>query len=362
MPCDPPSEGTGLVATPEALAETTAAIAPFDRIGIDTEADSLHSYYEKLCLIQVSVPDRDFLVDPLAGVPLTPLFDVFGARELVIHGADFDLRLLRRAGQQTVTRVFDTMIAARLTGRLEFSLSALLLEFFGVVLAKSSQKANWGLRPLPRKMADYAVNDTRYLLRLAAFLEAELRLLGRWEWLQECCERVVLLTAVTREKDVENAWRVAGSSDLDQRAAAILRALWEWREEEAKRVDRPAFHILRSEELVESAARINRGDPVEFRHLSGGRRRRFHEAAQAALALPESDWPVRPARGLRLRPTPEEEKRFRALKTERDRVAAELKVDPALIASKAALEALAGNRDEGRLLPWQLKLLGLAGS
>jgi ribonuclease D len=207
-------------------------------------------------------------------------------------------------------------------------------------------------------MAEYAVNDTRYLLPLAGILEAELRALGRLEWLHESCEKVVLLTAITRERDVDNAWRVAGSSDFDRQGAAVLRALWHWREEEAKNVDRPPFHILRSEELVDAAGRFLRGEPVHYRHLSGGRRRRFDLAAEAALALPESEWPIRPTRP-RLRPTPEEEQRFRALKVERDRVAAELHLDPALIASKAALEALAGNREEGKLLPWQLKLLGL---
>jgi ribonuclease D len=345
-----------LVTTAEALAGTLGLMAPFDRVAIDTEADSLHSYFEKLCLIQISIPGRDFLVDPLADVPLSPLFDSLETRELVIHGADFDLRLLRRAGQRTVGRVFDTMIAARLTGRLEFSYSALVTERFGVVLTKSSQKANWGLRPLPAKMADYAVNDTHYLLPLAEILEAELRALGRWGWLREFCERVAAASAITRERDLDNAWRVAGSADLDRRGAAILRALWHWREGEAKKVDRPAFHILRSEELVESAARFLNGDSIGFRHLSGGRRKRFFAAADAALALPESEWPIRPFRP-RLRPTPEEEERFRALKTRRDAVAAELRLDPSLIASKAALEALAGNRDEGRLLPWQLELL-----
>jgi len=347
-----------LLTTPAGLADAVGVMAPFDRIAIDTEADSLHSYFEKLCLIQISVPGRNFLIDPLCELPLQPLFESLGAKELVIHGADYDLRLLRRAGLQNVGRVFDTMIAARLTGRLEFSLSALVTAFFGVVLAKSSQKANWGLRPLSGKMADYAVNDTQYLLAIAEKLEAELAALGRLGWFRESCERVTQGSAVTRERDVENAWRVAGSNDLDQRGAAVLRALWHWREEEAKAVDRPAFHILRSEELVEAAARLIRGETVEFRHLSGGRKRRFFSAAEGALALPESEWPIRPFRP-RQRPTPEEEERFRGLKTRRDQAATELRLDPSLIAPKAALEALAADPEEGmkKLLPWQRELL-----
>ena len=105
---------------------------------------------------------------------------------------------------------------------------------------------------------------------------------------------------------------------------------------------------------------MTRGEPVEFRHLSGSRRKRFYSSAEAALALPEAEWPIRPLR-VRVRPTPEEEQRFRALKSERDRVAADLRLDPSLIAPKAALEAVAANREEGarKLLRWQRELLQL---
>ncbi len=346
-----------MIATPAALDEFLECLAPHDRVAVDTEADSLHCYFEKLCLIQISLPEQHVLIDPLAGFSLEPLYQALKNKEMVLQGADFDLRLLRRAGGMEAERVFDTMIAARLTGKLEFSLAALVAHYFGVTLAKASQKENWAKRPLTEKMTAYAMNDTRYLLALAEKLERELRELSRWEWFVQSCARAVQTSRITRERDTENLWRISGSVELRGRASALLRALWTWREEEAKAVDRPPFHILRNEELIDAARSLDAGGSVFFRHFSTGRSKRFSAAAEAALALPEGEWPVL-VRRARTRPTPEEEKRFLELKTKRDAAAAGLKLDPSLIAPKATLEALAADPTAAdRLLPWQREIL-----
>jgi len=349
-----------LIETADALDAVLPLLAPHPRIPIDTEADSLHCYYEKLCLIQISVPHRDLLIDPLAGFPLEPLFGCLKGKELVIHGADYDLRLLRRVGFEVTAPVFDTMIAARLCGIAEFSLAALIKRYFDVQLAKASQKANWARRPLSPQMADYAVKDTHYLLEISAILEVELVALGRLDWFQQSCAKAVAASAITKERDPEEAWRITGSKDLRGRAAAILRALWHWREAEAQAIDRPTFHILHSEQLIEAAARLDHGQEVDYAQLHGARRRRFFEAAEIAKALPESDWP-KVIRKPRARPTREEEERFRVLKTKRDTVATALKLDPSLIAPKSMLESLAADGEEAaaRMLPWQRATLGV---
>jgi ribonuclease D len=349
-----------LIDTAEALAATLPLLEPHERIPIDTEADSLHCYYEKLCLIQISVPGHDLLIDPLAGFALDPLFAAFVGKELIIQGADYDLRLLRRVGFAGPSRVFDTMIAARLCGIAEFSLAALIKKYFGVELAKGSQKANWALRPLPPQMAEYAVKDTHYLLEIAAILETELARLGRSEWFHQCCEKAIVASTITKARDPDEVWRITGSKDLRGRASAILRELWHWREAEAQAVDRPTFHMLHSEQLVEAAARFDRGHDVDFPQLHGARRRRFYEAAEKAKALPEEEWP-KIIRKPRLRPTREEEIRFRQFKQKRDDAAAALQLDPALIAPKSLLESLAANPEEAaaRMLPWQRATLGI---
>ena len=349
-----------LIATPDALASAVPCLASHARIAVDTEADSLHCYFEKLCLIQISVPGHDLLVDPLADFSLQPLFEAFAGKDLAIHGADYDLRLLRRAGFFGPSRVFDTMIAARLCGLVEFSLAALILRYFGVQLAKASQKANWARRPLPTQMSDYAVKDTHYLLEIAAILEADLRRLDRWEWFEQCCERAIVASTITRERDPDQLWRISGSKDLRGRASAVLRALWQWRDSEAQAVDRPTFHILHNEQLIEAANRFDRGLDVNFAQLRGGRRTRFFDAARVALELPEDDWP-KIVRQPRSRPTRDEDARFREYKTKRDQVAASLQLDPALIAPKLVLENLASNFDEAatKMMPWQRAALGL---
>ena len=164
----------GVITSARQLADLITALKPHDRVAIDTEADSLHCYKEKLCLLQISIPGHDDIVDPLADVDLAPLQDALANKEIVLHGADYDLRLLRRNLNFVPRRIFDTVIAARLIGIHEFSLAALVRRYFGIELAKGSQKANWAQRPLPKRMAEYAVNDTRYLLPMVERLEKEL--------------------------------------------------------------------------------------------------------------------------------------------------------------------------------------------
>jgi ribonuclease D len=347
-----------LISTPAALAALTSDLAPFDPIALDTEADSLHCYFEKLCLIQITFDDRDLLVDPLAGLDLQPLFDLLAKKTLILHGVDYDLRLMRRAGFPEPGAVFDTMIAARLTGHAEFSLAALVKQYFNIELVKGSQKANWARRPLSPQMEDYARNDTHYLIILAGLLEKRLRELGRWEWFEQCCARAIATARIDKERDVDSAWRITGSAELHGRATALLRALWNWRDAEARAADRPAFHVLQNEKLIEAATRLDRNEPVSFSHFSSARQRRFDEAAREALALSPEEWP-RFVRKPRLRPTPEQERAFAMLKNRRDATAKTLELDPALIAPKATLEQIASDPDSAntRLMPWQLALL-----
>ena len=131
-----------LISNAAKLMELLPLIECNGRVAVDTEADSLHCYREKLCLLQVSLPQGDFLVDPLAGNDLAPLANALARKEIVLHGADYDLRLLRRALHFQPAHLFDTVIAARLLGVRRFSYAALVKKYFGIQLAKGSQKAN----------------------------------------------------------------------------------------------------------------------------------------------------------------------------------------------------------------------------
>jgi len=349
-----------MIQTDSQLAELLPRLATVDRIAVDTEADSLHCYFEKLCLIQLSFPGHDYLVDPLANLDLSPLAETLTRKEIVLQGADFDLRLLRRSLGFVATRIFDTVIAARLLGIRSFSLAALVESFFGVTLAKGSQKANWAQRPLPKHMAEYALNDTRYLLPLAEKLEGGLRERGRIEWFRQSCERALEQAAVQRTRDEEEAWRISGAGKLGGRACSVLRELWLWRDKEAQAADRPAFHVLQNHLLLRAAEEFAAGANPDYRHFSARRRQAFREAAERGLNLPESEWPVRPKRR-GTRPTREMERTAEELRRRRDAVANVHGLDPSLIAPRGALDAVAADesRSAALLVPWQRSLLEL---
>jgi ribonuclease D len=376
-----------LIASAAQLAKLLPKIEVVDRVAIDTEADSLHSYREKLCLLQVSlrwigfseddakisapsapgltsrsesVIHRDYVVDPLANVDLAPLCAALENKEAVLHGGDFDLRLLRRSLNFVPKQIFDTVIAARLIGIGEFSLVALVERYFGIRLTKGSQKANWGRRPLPAHMEEYAINDTHYLLPLADCLEAELDRQGRSDWFRQSCRRALEQSAVSRARDADEAWRIPGAGALRGQAAAVLRQLWQWRENEAEAVDRPPFHILQNGELLSAAESFAAGIVPDYKHFSARRRRAFREAGEQALSLPEKDWPILRRRS-GVRPTAEVVRRAEELKQRRDGAAKKHDLEPSFIASRGALESIAA--DESRastlLVLWQQQLLGI---
>jgi len=373
------------IATDCRLTELLKKVDAADRIALDTEADSLHSYREKLCLLQISVPavasiddagpdvetgsgtrdqrsrlQHDVIVDPLADLDLQPLRRALEDREIVLHGGDYDLRMLRRGLNFTAQRIFDTMIATRLLGVREFSLAALVKRYFGVELPKGSQKADWAKRPLPARMAEYAINDVRYLLSLAEKLEAELDRHQRRDWLRQSCQRAIEQAAVARVRKQDEFWRIRGSGSLEGRPAAVLRALWQWREKEAEMVDRPPFHILQNEKLVDAAVGFASGSVPDYKHFSSRRRRAFREAARIALAAPESDWPVLPRR-FGTRPSAQTVRRTEELRRRRDKSAEELGLEPSFIAPRHTLEAIATDqaRTASLLVPWQRELLGV---
>jgi len=349
-----------VIATSTQLSKLLPQLESVGRVALDTEADSLHCYKEKLCLLQISIPGRDAIVDPLADVDLAPLRDTLAGKEIVLHGADYDLRLLRRNLNFVPERIFDTVIAARLIGIHEFSLAALVQRYFGIELAKGSQKANWAQRPLPKRMAEYAVNDTRYLLPMVERLEKELDSRNRMEWFRQSCQRALEQAAIDRERDVDEAWRIAGAGTLRGRASAVLRELWNWREKEAEAVDRPPFHILQNRELLCSAERFAVGESPDYKHFSDRRRRAFREAAERGMQMPEKDWPVRPRRS-GTRATAEVVKRIEQLRRNRDHAAKDLQIESSFIAPRATLEAIAADqsRADTLLVRWQRELLGI---
>src|SRR5438067_650340 len=222
-------------------------------VAVDTEADSLHSYFDKVCLIQMSVGGEDLIIDPLKKLDLAPFGALLADPNVrkVLHGADYDLRILNRDFGYTISNLVDTSICAQLLGYEGIGLAALLERHFGVRLDKSHQRADWAMRPLPRNMLEYAATDTRYLIPLAEKLRAELEALGRWEW---AVEEFARLENVRFEKEeVEEPFRrLKGIGAFDRRSLAVVRGLYDLRDALARKADRPPFKIFSNEIILET--------------------------------------------------------------------------------------------------------------
>ena len=350
-----------VIDTEQKLAGFLEALRPAIWIAVDTEADSLHAYPEKVCLIQISTVAGDELVDPLSDINLVPLLEALGGHELLMHGADYDLRLLEKHHQFIPASIFDTMLAARLIGEPHFGYSALVEKFLGVKLEKGPQKANWAMRPLTERMANYARHDTHYLKPLVDKLKLALEQKERLAWQQESCARLISDCTQPRPDDSDSVWRVKGSHLLGRLALAVVRELWRWREREAIAANRPPFFVLSHEVMVDIAAAAASQGPVASlvpRHLSERRRAGIAEAVKLGLKVAPDDFPQIPQR-INRRPSDAEHRRSLELQKRRDAHALALGMDPTLIASRATLLALAQNWDThaDELMNWQRELL-----
>jgi ribonuclease D len=222
------------------------------QLAVDTESNSLHAYRERVCLIQLSTGEADVLVDPFALQDLSPLAPLLAdpAIEKIFHAAEYDLACLRRDFGFQVTNLFDTRVAARTLGRTRTGLGDLLEEAFAVHLDKRNQRANWGKRPLPTMLLDYARLDTHYLLPLRDRLADELSAAGRAAEAREECVRIATAPAASTESGDQSFWRITNARKLSGPQAAVLRELHAQREDEAQRRDCPPFKVVGDSSLM----------------------------------------------------------------------------------------------------------------
>lgn len=331
------------------------------RCAIDTEADSLHSYQEKLCLIQFSCNGVHAIIDPLTidAAEMAPLLHFLERSEVWMHGADFDMWMFRKAYEWIPPVVYDTQVAARLIGCTQFGLAHMVERYFGVVLPKGSQRADWGRRPLPEKMTEYAVNDVVYVVGLADKLLQQVRELGRVEWFEESCAAGRKNVEERRGPDPEQVWRIAGWGKLRPRGLAFLREIWGWRDKEAERMNRPPFKVIVNEQILALAEQLqDQGDAQLPKRFSEVQRRRYQRAIERARRLPENQLPKRRLQTRRDKPANLDEAVAR-LRERRDAIAESLNLDPTLIATRGMLEAIALDAGAGReqLMNWQRQLL-----
>lgn len=244
-----------LIADPPGLARLSEALRSEPVVALDTESNSFHVYKERVCLLQISTPAGDWILDPLA-VDVRGLGEVLcDGRETVLHGADYDVRCLRREYGWQFPHLFDTMAAARRLGRAALGLSALVEAQFGVRLSKAFQRSDWGHRPLTPEQLAYAALDTHFLLPLHARLAAELQERGTLDDARGEFKRIAAAEFRERIFDPEGYRKLKGARELDAEGRRILRALYLAREDRARAADRPPFKVLGEQAMLDLARR-----------------------------------------------------------------------------------------------------------
>ncbi len=357
-----------LIQDPLALKTLLKRLEKQAAIAVDTESNSLHAYKEQVCLIQLTIPGKDYLVDPLSLDNLNGLGRIFAAEHItkVLHGAEYDVLCLGRDFGFQLNNLFDTRVASRTLGWKKSGLGDLLERVFNVRLDKRFQRANWGKRPIPEEMLDYARLDTHYLLELRARLLADLKQRQLEEQVLEMCAWMTLVPPSENGFDPDGYWRISHARELNQRQMAILRELYLMRDKLARDHDRPAFKILNDSALLAIARHAPRSED-QLRSPTGLTKRQVERFARAILPAVQ--------RGKKA-PIPRKPRgnhrdeaminRYEALREWRKAIARDRKVESDIILPRDLMETLArqppGDKAELRSrmhpLEWRFRIYG----
>ncbi len=337
-----------LIQTASGLADLADRLQGEPLLAVDTEAASFHRFRDRVYLLQISSRNVTAVVDPLATDGLAPIGALLAdpAVEIVFHDADYDLRLLHREYGFAARNLFDTRIAAQLLNEPGIGLAALLEKHLGVRLDKRFQRADWSSRPLSQPMLEYAASDTHYLPQLRDILKSALAERGRLTWAEEEFGLLEELEFTPSEAPEPGWLRLKGAKALRGRELAILREIWEWREETARRADKATFRVLNNEPMF-AMAKSPPADLAALKAIQGvsadqaeRRGKELLAAVQRGVELPDSELPriVRPPRRA---PDLAYEARLERLKGARNQLAVKYELPPGVICPNGTLEAIA---------------------
>ncbi len=368
----PPPE---LIDSDAALARALEQLDSQREIAVDTEADSFYSYREKVCLVQITAGERDWLVDPLSGLDLSPLGRLFAdpRKVKVFHDGEYDILILKRDWRFEFKNLFDTRIAEAALGVESPGLAAVLRARFGVELDKSMQRSDWSARPLSPKQIQYARLDTHFLIALMNSQRPELDTRGRAMIVEGECLRLERLRPAEAVFSADDFTKIKGARMLDLAAQRRVRELYVARHELADAANLPAFKVLGNESLLAIAER----DPRSLNELervvgmSSKQARRIGDALLAALARarelgPLERTPTPPARDGADGLDEAEIELHERLKEWRRERGLELGIDSSLVLNRHVLLKLAKQRPASAgeleqvdgLMPWQREMFG----
>jgi ribonuclease D len=357
------------VDTEDSLRGLAADLERQYRIAVDTESNSLHAYRERVCLIQFSTEEKDYLVDALAFEAIPPLAAVFENEniEKIFHAVEYDIICLHRDYGIVCNNIFDTMVAARTLGYAAVGLGSLLESKFGVEVNKRYQKADWGQRPLPPEMLAYARLDTHYLIALRDLLAIELIEHKLTAYAAEDFTRLGRVI-FTPHRNHRTAWdRITGAQDLDPAQSALLEELCKWREKTAERLDRPPFKVIGDDKLLSLTQNAPADRPgLAEAGLTDLQIERFGTGLLQAIRRGQEAEPVERQPNHRHRPPEAVLRRLDRLRNWRKKTAAEMGVDSDIILPRGHMTAIAeqGPRTPEELralmndLPWRYRRFG----
>jgi ribonuclease D len=332
------------VDTPSALKEMLIGLRNSPFVAVDTESDSLYVYFEKVCLIQFSIPGVDYLVDPLA-VDVTALTEFFAdpRYEKVFHAAEYDIMCLKRDYDFTFRNIFDTMIAARVLGWKRYGLGTILQDRFNVRLDKRMQRYNWGVRPLTEEALNYARLDTHFLLSLRELQLTELQAQKRLVEARQAFRRQTQVKPASKIFNPDDFWRIRGARDLRPVEQAVLRRLYIFRDQYARKLNRPPFKVINNATLV----RLAQAQPTDLRSLAGIKglsyRMSHHAGKKLLRAITEGQKAPFPSypRNRQKHPGDDTLARYEALRAWRKSIAETRNVEPDVILPNSTLMVLA---------------------
>lgn len=349
------------VASPGGLSDVVTELLKADAYAIDTEFHRERTYYPRLALVQIAWPGGIALIDPIA-VSIEPLAAILRSDALaVLHAADQDLEVLKLACGSVPEVIFDTQVAAGFLGYVSPSLVSLVEGLLGIRLHKGDQLADWMQRPLTPSQQSYAAGDVAYLLELRQVITARLRELSREEWATEEC--AVLLEKDRGPNAPEQAWwRLPHSRQLRGPSRGVAQEIAAWRERRAQNLDQPVRFVLSDLALMSLSQRppssreeLRRTRGVDARHLTG----KVPDELLQAISTGRSLSPT----ALRLPPGQHLERLNRPMialaSAYVSQRAAELELDPAILATRADLLGFFQDRPMGRLAAgWRHDLIG----
>jgi ribonuclease D len=349
------------IAQPEAAAALTDRHPQIRALGLDTEFMRIDSFYPRLALVQVNLDGEIALLDPLAlqGVgALAPLL-ADPAVACVMHSASEDLEALAAAVPQGLGQLFDTQIAAAMTGfGAGLSYQKLVAAVTGVDLPKAETRSDWLRRPLSAEQLDYAAQDVVHLPAIHAELSGRLAASGRTAWHAEDCQRL-LAKARSRDGDPQPQRGFKSAAEWPRERQALLRRVLLWRDATARRIDKPRPWLLDDQHIVDFVVRPPHDVDELFqrakglRALRGAQREELFEVLQAPLQDDERDvatiFPM---------PTPAQKRTISAMKEAVVAIAAGLELPDGLLCARRHLETLVFDREWPEALEgWRKGLL-----